>query len=121
MKKLAGYGIIAGLVGAALGGFFLAGGTWETLLGLSVLFGAIALFSGGLVLTGELWGRGHRVLSVLFGVMLIGVIPGVILQWAVGAWWLMIALAGMALGVFAVAVGTGMLTKYAMDLIKGEK
>ena len=121
MKKLAGYGIIAGLLGAALGVFFLAGGTWETLLGLSVLFGAIALFSGGLVLTGELWGRGHRVLSVLSGVMLIGVIPGVILQWAVGAWWLMLALAAMALGVFAVAVGTGMLTKYAMDLIKGEK
>ena len=121
MKKLAGYGIIAGIVGAALGVFFLAGGTWETLLGLSVLFGAIALFSGGLVLTGELWDRGHRGLSVLFGVMFMGVIPGVILQWAVGAWWLMIALSGMALGVFAVAVGTGMLTKYAMDLIKGEK
>ena len=121
MKKLAGYGIIAGLLGAALGVFFLAGGTWETLLGLGVLFGAIALFSGGLVLTGELWGRGHRVLAVFSGVMLIGVIPGVILQWAVGAWWLMLALAGMALGVFAVAVGTGMLTKYAMDLIKGVK
>lgn len=121
MKKLAGYGIIAGILGAALGVFFLAGGTWETLLGMSVLFGTIALFSGGLVLTGELWDRGHRVLSVLCGVMLIGVIPGVILQWAVGAWWLMLALAGMGLGVFAVAIGTGMLTKYAMDLIKGDK
>ena len=121
MKKLAGYGIIAGLVGAALGGFFLLGGTWTTLLGLGVIIGAIALFSGGLVLTGELWDRGHRGLSVLFGVMFMGVIPGVILQWAVGAWWLMLALSGMALGVFAVAVGTGMLTKYAMDLIKGEK
>ena len=121
MKKLAGYGIIAGLVGAALGGFFLLGGTWTTLLGLGVIIGVIALFAGGLVLVGELWGRGHRWLSVLAGVMLMGVIPGVILQWAVGAWWLMLAMAGMGLGVFAVAVGTGMLTKYAMDLIKGEK
>ena len=120
MKKLAGYGIIAGLLGAALGVFFLAGGTWETLLGLSVLFGVIALFAGGLVLTGELWGRGHRVLSVLSGVMLMGVIPGVILQWAVGAWWLMLALAGMVLGVFAVLAGVILIVKYAIGLIEGE-
>ena len=121
MKKLAGYGIIAGIVGAALGVFFLAGGTWETLLGLSVLFGAIALFSGGLVLTGELWDRGHRGLSVLFGVMFMGVIPGVILQWAVGAWWLMLALSGMALGVFAVLAGVILIVKYAIGLIEGER
>lgn len=121
MKKLAGYGIIAGILGAALGVFFLAGGTWTELLGMSVVFGVIALFSGGLVLTGELWDRGHRVLSVLSGVMLMGVIPGVILQWLFGAWWLMLALAGMVLGVGTVVVGTGLLTKYAMDLIKGDK
>ena len=121
MKKLAGYGIIAGLVGAALGGFFLLGGTWTTLLGLGVIIGVIALFAGGLVLVGELWGRGHRWLSVLAGVMLMGVIPGVILQWAVGAWWLMLALAGMALGVFAVLAGVILIVKYAIGLIEGER
>lgn len=120
MKKLAGYGIIAGLVGAALGGFFLLGGTWSSLLGLGVIIGVIALFAGGLVLVGELWDRGHRWLSVLFGVMLMGVIPGVILQWAVGAWWLMLALAGMALGVFAVLAGVCLIVKYAIGLIEGE-
>lgn len=121
MKKLAGYGIIAGLVGVALGVFFLLGGTWTDLLGLGVIFGIIALFAVGLVLTGELWDRGHRGLSVLTGVMLMGVIPGVILQWLVGAWWLMLAVAGMCLAVFVVIVGIGLLAKYAMDLIKGDK
>lgn len=121
MKKVAGFGIIAALVGAALGAFFLLGGTWTDLLGLGVVFGIIALFVGGLVLTGELWDRGHRGLGVLTGVMLMGVIPGVILQWTVGARWLMLAMAGMCIGLFAVIVGVGLLAKYAMDLIKGDK
>lgn len=121
MKKVAGYGIIAGLVGVGLGAFFLLGGTWADFLGLGALFVSIALFAGGLVLTGELWDRGHRGLSVLAGVMIIGVIPGVILQWLFGEWWLMLAAAGMCLGLFGVIVGIGLLAKYAVDLIKGDK
>lgn len=121
MKKLAGYGIIAGILGAALGAFFLLGGTWTTLLGLGVIIGVIALFAGGLILVGELWDRGHRGLGVLAGVMLMGVIPGVILQWLFGAWWLLLAVAGMCTAFFAVIAGVGLLAKYAMDLIKGER
>lgn len=121
MKKLAGYGIIAGLLGVALGVFFLVGGTWEVLLGISVLFVSIVLFFGGLILAGELWGRGHRVLSVLCGVMVMGVIPGVILQWALGEWWVLFGALGAALGIFAVATGTVLLAKYAVALIKGER
>ena len=121
MKKVAGYGIIAGLVGAALGGFFLIGGTWTDLLEMGVFFGVLALFAGGLVLTGELWDRGHLWLSVLAGVMLIGVLPGVILQMVIGAWWLMIAVTGMCLGIVAVIAVVGLLFKFAIGLIKGDK
>ena len=121
MKKLAGYGIIAGMVGVALGVFFLAGGAWADLLEMGVLLGVIALFAGGLVLSGELWFRGHRWLSVLAGVMLMGVLPGVIQQVVLGAWWLMLAVAGMCLGIFAVVVVVGLLCKIAIELIKGER
>lgn len=120
MKKLAGYGIIAGLVGTVLGGFFLTGGTWADLLVIGAIFGGIALFVGGLVLTGGLWDRGHRWLSVLAGVMFMGVLPGIVLQAVVGAWWLMLAMAGMGLVALAVIMAIILLTQYAIGLIKGE-
>lgn len=120
MKKLAGYGIISGLVGTTLGGYFLLGGTWTALLGLGAILVAIALFVGGLVLAGELWGRGQRWLSVLAGVMLMGVLPGVILQVVAGAWWLLLAVIGTCLVAFVVIAGVGLLAQYAIGLIKGE-
>ena len=81
MKKLAGYGILALLVGAVLGVLFLLGVTWVDLMAMGVITGVIALFAGGLVLTGELWDRGHRWVSVLTAAMLMVVIPSVVLQW----------------------------------------
>lgn len=121
MKKLAGYGIIAGMVGAALGVFFLSGGTWADLLGLGAVFGVIALFAGVLVLTGELWDRGHRWVSVLTAVILMVVLPSVVLQWLAGAWWLLFAVAGAFAGILLAVVVAGRIVRFALDLIKGDK
>lgn len=121
MKKVAGYGIIAGLVGAVLGVFFLLGGTWVDLLGLGVIVSVMSLFAGGLVLTGEIWDRGHRWVSVLTAVMLMVVLPSVVLQWWIGMWWLLLAVAGIYAGILLAAALAGLIVKFALNLIKGEK
>lgn len=121
MKRIAGYGILALILGEALVVFFLLGGRWVDLLGLGVIVIVMALFAGGLVITGELWDRGHRLVSVLTAVMLMVVIPSVILQWWIGMWWLVLAVGGMYAGIILAAALAGLMARFALDLIKGDK
>ena len=121
MKKLAGYGIIAGLIGVALGVFFLLGGTWLSLLVLVGVVGSVAAWCAGVVLGSWLWDHVHWGLGALVLVLVTVVAPPLLLPLVGFPWWLAYALygfcAGVLVGVFVVQV----LWALAMDLIKGDK
>lgn len=121
MKKLAGYGIIAGLVGAALGAFFLLGGTLEVLAALVLMVGAMGSWVAGLVLGSWLWDNVHWSLGALVWVLVMLVAPPVLLHLVNVPWWIAYAAYGCVVAILVVIVVVGLLWKYAMDLIKGDK
>lgn len=121
MKKLAGYGIIAGLVGLGLVLFFLLGGDWVLLSALILAFGSIGAWVAGLLLGGWLWDNVHWSLGVLVWVLTIIVLPPIILPLAALPWWFAYALYGGMIVIFGACIGLGFLLTYAMDLIRGEK
>ena len=121
MKKLAGYGIIAGLIGAALGVFFLIGGSWESLAALVLTVGLIGAWVVGVMLGSWLWDNVHWSLGALVWVLVVVVAPLLILPLVGFPWWLVYALYGFCAAMLGVVVGVGLLWEYAMDLIKGER
>lgn len=121
MKKLAGYGIIAGLIGVGLGAFFLLGGTWHVLGAMVLTFAAIGAWFAGVMLGSWLWDNVHWSLGVIVWVLTVVVAPPLILPLAAMPWWLAYAMYGFCAVVMVVCVGGVLLWMYAMDLIKGEK
>lgn len=121
MRKLAGYGIIAGMLGLALVLFFLLGGDWVLLGAMIAVFGGLGAWCAGLVLGTWLWDNVHWSLGVLVLVLTVVVAPPLILPLANMPWWLAYGLYGFSAGVLGAAVGIGLLLTYAMDLIRGEK
>lgn len=121
MKKLAGYGIIAGLIGVALVAFFLLGGTWEILTALVLLVGSIGAWVAGLMLGSWLWDNVHWSLGALVSVLVVLVAPPVLLLLVNVPWWTVYALYGCVVAILVVIAAVSLLWKYAIDLIKGDK
>lgn len=106
MKRLAGIGIIAGMIGVGLGLFFLLGGDWAVLGAIVLAFVGIGGWFAGLVFGGWLWDEVHWVLGLLVLVLVVIVAPPLILPLANIPWWFAYAAYGF---------GT------AVDLIEGDK
>lgn len=121
MKRLAGYGIIAGLIGVALGVFFLLGGTWVTLAALVLTVGLIGAWVAGVMLGSWLWDNVHWSLGALVWVLVVVVAPPVLLLLVNYPWWLVYAMYGFCAAMLGVVAVVGLLWMYAIDLIKGEK
>lgn len=121
MKKLAGYSIIAGLVGLVLGLMYLYVGSWAVVGEVLLLLGGVGAWCAGLVLGTWLWDNVHWSLGVLVLVMVLIVAPALLLPLTGVPWWFAYAGYAVMIAGAVVFVGVGLLVTYAESLIKGEK
>lgn len=121
MRRLAGIGIIAGIICAGLGLFFLLGGDWAVLVMFVVTFVGLGSWFAGLVLGAWLWDEVHWALGALVLLLVVVIAPPLILPLASVPWWIAYAMYGFCAAVLVICGGVTLLLKYAIGLIKGDK
>lgn len=122
MKRLAGVGIILGLVGAfVLFSVLALGATWMDWVVIFTFLAAVCTFYGLLVLGGYLWNTVSKMLGVVVWVLTLFVLPPIGFVLLGSTWWSWFVVAGAGIAIVAVVLGASVLLSYATDLISGRK